>query len=101
MSSLESQPEHEGATGPKYAIHAYAWTTSWSNDDLHLIDHAAALGLDLVEIPLMEPEKVDPRAFKALVKAAVAQNSPPTRTKTVKAKPGASKDKPVRLLSKA
>jgi len=52
-------------------------------------------------IDIHEGEKVDPRAFKALVKAAVAQNSPPTRTKTVKAKPGASKAKPVRLLSKA
>ena len=69
MSSRERQPEHEGATGPQYAIHAYAWTTSWSNDDLHLIDHAAALGLDLIEIPLMEPEKVDPLAIRARAEA--------------------------------
>ena len=40
-------------------------------------------------------EKVDAGAFKALVKAAVAQNGPPTK----KAKPGASEAKPVKLLS--
>ena len=34
-------------------------------------------------------EQVDARAFKALVKAAVAQNGPPT--KTMKAKPGATR----------
>ena len=45
-------------------------------------------------IDIHEGEKVDARAFKALVKAAVAQNAP-----TVKAKAGASKAKPVKLLS--
>nr|HDM59493.1 sugar phosphate isomerase/epimerase [Bacillota bacterium] len=48
----------------KFAVHAYAWTSSWSNDELHLIDHAKELGLDAIEIPLMEPELVDPRAIK-------------------------------------
>jgi hypothetical protein len=46
-------------------------------------------------IDIHEGEKVDARAFKALVKAAVAQNGAPPK----KAKPGASKAKPVRLLS--
>ena len=32
----------------KYAAHAYAWTTSWSNDTLDLIDRAEGLGFDLV-----------------------------------------------------
>ena len=45
-------------------------------------------------IDIHEGEKVDARAFKALVKAAVAQNGPPA-----KAKPGAGKAKPVKLLS--
>lgn len=40
-------------------------------------------------IDIHEGEKVDARAFKALVKAAVAQNGPPA-----KARPGASKAKP-------
>jgi D-psicose/D-tagatose/L-ribulose 3-epimerase len=48
----------------KYAVHAYAWTSSWSNDDLGLIDHAAELGLDAVEIPLMELDAVDPGAIR-------------------------------------
>jgi len=47
----------------RYAVHAYAWTSSWSNDDLWIIDHAKELGLDAVEIPLMEPDKVDAAAI--------------------------------------
>ena len=45
-------------------------------------------------IDIHEGEKVDAGAFKALVKAAVAQNAPPA-----KAKPGASEKRPVKLLS--
>jgi hypothetical protein len=46
-------------------------------------------------IDIHEGEKVDAGAFKALVKAAVAQNGPPAK----KAKPAASGAKPVKLLS--
>jgi hypothetical protein len=46
-------------------------------------------------IDIHEGDTVDEAAFKALVKAAVAQNGPPPR----KPKPGASETKPVRLLS--
>jgi hypothetical protein len=46
-------------------------------------------------IDIHEGEKVDAGAFKALVKAAVAENGPPAR----KAKPGAKEAKPVKLLS--
>jgi D-psicose/D-tagatose/L-ribulose 3-epimerase len=52
-----------GGNDLRYAVHAYAWTSSWSNDDLWIVDHAAELGLDAIEIPLMEPEKVDPSAI--------------------------------------
>jgi len=45
--------------GLKYAVHAYAWTPSWSNDTLDLIDRAKALGFDMIEIPLMEIDLVD------------------------------------------
>jgi len=54
----------------RYAVHAYAWTTSWGNDTLHLIDHARELGFDLIEIPLMEIDKVDPEAISARLEAA-------------------------------
>jgi D-psicose/D-tagatose/L-ribulose 3-epimerase len=54
----------------KYAVHAYAWTSSWSNADLDLIDHAAALGLDAFEIPLMELDAVDPAAIRERAAAA-------------------------------
>jgi D-psicose/D-tagatose/L-ribulose 3-epimerase len=53
----------------RYAVHAYAWTSSWSNDDLWIIDHAKDLGFDAVEIPLMEPDKVDPAAVRARARA--------------------------------
>jgi len=46
-----------------------------------------------IDIP--EGEKIDARAFKALVKAAVALNGPRAK----KARPGASQGKPVKLLS--
>ncbi len=46
-------------------------------------------------IDIHEGEKVDAGAFKALVKAAVAQNGQPAK----KARPGASKAKPVKRLS--
>jgi hypothetical protein len=46
-------------------------------------------------IDIHEGEKVDARAFKALVKAAVAQNAPLAK----KAKPGPREAKPVKLLS--
>lgn len=46
-------------------------------------------------IDIHEGEKVDEGAFKALVKAAVAQNGPSTK----KVKPGASEAKPVKPLS--
>jgi hypothetical protein len=45
-------------------------------------------------IDIHEGEKVDAGAFKALVKAAVAQNGPPA-----KARPGAREARPVKLLS--
>ncbi|RDI75809.1 Sugar phosphate isomerase/epimerase [Gaiella occulta] len=57
------------ATGLRYAVHAYAWTSSWSNADLPIIDHVRELGLDAVEIPLMEPDKVDPAAIAARAQA--------------------------------
>lgn len=48
----------------KYAVHAYAWTGSWSNETLDLIDRAKQLGFDIIEIPLMELELVDPDAIR-------------------------------------
>jgi D-psicose/D-tagatose/L-ribulose 3-epimerase len=49
----------------QYAVHAYAWTPSWSNKCLDLIDRAKGLGFDVIEIPLMEIDLVDPDAIRA------------------------------------
>jgi D-psicose/D-tagatose/L-ribulose 3-epimerase len=48
----------------RYSVHAYAWTNSWSNKTLDLIDRAKALGFDFIEIPLMEIDLVDPVKIK-------------------------------------
>jgi len=53
-----------------YAVHAYAWTPSWNNQHLDLIDRAQSLGFDLLEVPLMEIELVDPRAIRERANAA-------------------------------
>lgn len=75
------------AADPRYAIHAYAWTSSWSNEDLQILDHAAELGLDAVEIPLMELDAVDPMALRERAATAgvglctsvgLAENADPT-----------------------
>ena len=48
----------------QYAVHAYAWTPSWSNQTLDLIDRARRLGFDVIEIPLMELDLVDATAIR-------------------------------------
>jgi D-psicose/D-tagatose/L-ribulose 3-epimerase len=48
----------------KYAVHAYAWTVSWSNKTLDLIDRAKGLEFNVIEIPLMEIELVDPKKIR-------------------------------------
>jgi D-psicose/D-tagatose/L-ribulose 3-epimerase len=53
----------------EYAVHAYAWTGSWSNATLDLIDRAKRLGFDMIEIPLMEVELVDPAAVRERLSA--------------------------------
>lgn len=56
--------------GLSYAVHAYAWTGHWSNETLHLADHAKELGFDILEVPLMEIESVDPAAIAKRAESA-------------------------------
>jgi len=48
----------------KLGIHAYAWTSEWSNDTLDLIDRVKSMGLDFLEIPLMRLDKFDAEAVR-------------------------------------
>ncbi|MBN2853277.1 MAG: sugar phosphate isomerase/epimerase [Clostridia bacterium] len=48
----------------KLGIHAYAWCTEWSNEQLDLIDRAKQLGMDFIEIPLMVLNKYDASAVR-------------------------------------
>jgi len=54
----------------KLGIHAFAWTNHWSNASLDLIDRAASLGMDFIEIPLLSIDDVDPAAIRARLQAA-------------------------------
>lgn len=42
----------------KYAVHAYAWTNRWREKDESLVDHAAKLDFDTIEIPLMDIDEM-------------------------------------------
>ena len=48
----------------KLGIHAYAWCSQWTNEQLHLIDRVKDLGLDFIEIPLMCLETFDAEAIQ-------------------------------------
>ena len=67
----------------KYSTHAWSWTPIWSNDSLHLIDHAKELGFDALEIPLIVTDKVDAAATRAraeaMIVAIVATNAVPLK----------------------
>jgi D-psicose/D-tagatose/L-ribulose 3-epimerase len=54
----------------RFAVHAYAWTSSWSNQDLWIIDHVGELGLDALEVPLMESALVDSSAIRSRAEEA-------------------------------
>jgi len=57
----------------RYAVHAYAWTSGWSSDDLWIVEHVKELGLDAIEIPLMEPDEVDPAAIAERTQACALE----------------------------
>lgn len=48
----------------KLGIHAYAWTSKWTNDTLDLIDRVKNLGMDFIEIPLMSLDTFDASAVR-------------------------------------
>jgi D-psicose/D-tagatose/L-ribulose 3-epimerase len=54
----------------KLGIHAYAWTSQWTNETLGLIDRVKDLGLDFIEIPLMVLETFDASAIKERLESA-------------------------------
>jgi D-psicose/D-tagatose/L-ribulose 3-epimerase len=60
----------ERMAGLKLSIHAGGWTPIWSNDYLHLIDHAKELGFDALEIPFVVISTIDAAATKARASAA-------------------------------
>lgn len=53
----------------KYCVHPFAWTGRWSNECLGLIDRSRALGFDLIEIPLLELDLVDPKSIRQRLEA--------------------------------
>jgi D-psicose/D-tagatose/L-ribulose 3-epimerase len=63
---------------PRYGVHAMVWVGGWSQADAkRAIESAARIGYDLLEIPLLDPDRIDldhTRALleKAKLKAAVS-----------------------------
>ena len=53
----------------KLGIHAMAWTSHWSDESLPLIERVAGLGLDFIEIPLMDIDDVHPAPIRARLDA--------------------------------
>jgi D-psicose/D-tagatose/L-ribulose 3-epimerase len=54
----------------KLGIHAMAWTAHWSDESLPLIDRVADLGLEFIEIPLMDVDDVHPAPIRNRLDAA-------------------------------
>jgi D-psicose/D-tagatose/L-ribulose 3-epimerase len=54
----------------KLGIHAMAWTAHWSDESLPLVDRVAKLGLDFIEIPLMDVDEVHPAPIRRRAEAA-------------------------------
>lgn len=54
----------------KLGIHAMAWTAHWSDASMSLIDRVADLGLDFIEIPLMDVAEVHPDPIRRRLDAA-------------------------------
>jgi D-psicose/D-tagatose/L-ribulose 3-epimerase len=54
----------------KLGIHAMAWTPHWSDESIPLVDRVAALGLDFLEIPLMDVDDVHPGPIRRRLDAA-------------------------------
>jgi D-psicose/D-tagatose/L-ribulose 3-epimerase len=54
----------------KLGIHAMAWTGHWSDESLPLIDRVAELGLDFIEIPLMDVDEVHSGPIRTRLDAA-------------------------------
>ena len=46
----------------KLGGHVFGWTTHWSNDTLWILDSCNGIGLDFLEIPLLDFENFDPKA---------------------------------------
>ncbi len=47
-----------------YAVHGYAWTGKWTDESLGLIDWASESGFDLIAIPLVDLDFIDPRKVR-------------------------------------
>src|SRR5579883_1125025 len=54
----------------QYGASTFIWASPFSNRTLHVIDHAAAMGFDLIEICVEDPETIDVAAIGARAASA-------------------------------
>ena len=45
----------------KYGAHCYIWTDHWADDQVHLLDTAKELGLDIMELAIGDDVHFNPR----------------------------------------
>ena len=53
-----------------FGVHALVWTGGWSPDEAeHAISSTAAAGYDLIEIPALDPSRIDIEDTRARLRA--------------------------------
>ena len=55
----------------KIGIHTGAWSNSWSNEKLYIIDECKEVGLDFIEFPLTDLSHFDPLNVKSRCEGAI------------------------------
>ena len=56
---------------PRYGVHAMVWVGGWSQADARrAIEAAARIGYDLLEIPLLDPDRIDIAHTRSLLEGA-------------------------------
>ena len=57
----------------QFGASTFIWTSPFSNETLSLIDHAKALGFDIIEICIEDPDTIDPPSIRSRLQQAGLQ----------------------------
>ena len=56
-----------------FGASTFIWTSPFSNETLALVDHAKALGFDILEICIEDPDTIDPPRIRSRLQQAGLQ----------------------------